>query len=224
LEEVSEFRPILTGDVFARVSFKAPDGGVKLRDVMILQHPCSLRTNGVDLADRLLVATVRNFRRLEDRTTHARLMPLPELRPELDSERRRNPAAWFDDLHLVTPQQLEGLRIACLTLPGMNILLQRWVFHSSRALIPSRTYHEANIAVYEEADIIEDWCWDRTEDGLSVAAATAECVEWLREDKDGVPSRQERLRDGEAQRNLIRREAQNQRRELRRVEEAIAEN
>ncbi len=216
-DEVTDFRPIFTGDVFARVPYGEAGGSPKLRDVMILQHPCALRTNGVDLASRLLVAAVRDFKRLDDWTTHGCLMPLPELRPDLSSARRRNPAAWFDDLYFVTPTQLEGRRISCLSLSGMTLLMQRWVYHSSRAVIPSITYSEANIAVYEEADVIEDWCWDRVEDGLSVAEATTECVDWLRLEKDDLPTRQAQLRDGEGQRSLIRRQALSHRRELRRM-------
>ncbi|MDQ4142803.1 MAG: hypothetical protein M3198_03510 [Actinomycetota bacterium] len=54
-EEVSEARPLLTGDVIQ--SIKIP--GVEVEgDSIILTHPCSMRKDGVNLADRLLVARV----------------------------------------------------------------------------------------------------------------------------------------------------------------------
>lgn len=49
-DEVSQTRPIFTGDVFTGVQLPGSTGSVKARSVVVIQHPCSMRTNGVDLA------------------------------------------------------------------------------------------------------------------------------------------------------------------------------
>lgn len=57
-EEISPCRPYLIGDVFGGVSFPNGMGGEKKRRVAILQHPCSMRKDGVNLRDSILVAKV----------------------------------------------------------------------------------------------------------------------------------------------------------------------
>lgn len=213
-DELAGHRPILTGDVFARVPFILPDGQSKLRDLMVLQHPCSLRTNGVDLVPNLLVASVGDFKRLEDWRTHGSIMPLPSIRPDATNAKKRHQSARFGDLHLVSSEQLTGKRIACLSLPGVNLVLQRWVYYSSRVTVPTHDFNSVNISVFEEADIIEEWCEDRQGDGISVEQATRECVEWLREEKGDAPMRQDLLKSDQ-HRSSIRREASKYRRSLR---------
>ncbi len=57
-DEVAPARPLFTGDIFQLPAVPglrddgAPDA------VILLQHPCAFRTDGVDLAPRLLVAEV----------------------------------------------------------------------------------------------------------------------------------------------------------------------
>jgi hypothetical protein len=48
-------RPVFTGDLFDTTPVLAPDGQVKVKTVMVVQHPCALRTNR-QLVERLLVA------------------------------------------------------------------------------------------------------------------------------------------------------------------------
>lgn len=217
-DEVQSCRPYLTGDVFAGVKTMSADGTTKARDVLIIQHPCALRTNGVDLVPQLLVAKIQSFRLLtpEDWKGSGKMMPLPFLYPEASTDRKRHFAGMFDTLFLVTPDQLGTCRVACMSQAGINLLLQRWVYHSSRATIPTVTYDEANISVFEEADLIEDWCMERVDRGLKVTDATAECIAWLREEQDGQPMRQELLRDPQ-QRSTVR---QQMKRHLRTLREA----
>ncbi|MEV7347005.1 hypothetical protein [Streptomyces sp. NPDC093544] len=203
-EEVESCRPYLTGDVFMGVETATADGARKKRDVMIIQHPCVLRTNGVDLVSQLLVARVQQHPPIEDWGKYGKLMPLPGLFPNAASERKKHCAAMFDSLFLVTPQQLGDARVACLSQVGINTLLQRWVFHSSRATILTHTFDEANFHVFEEADVIEDWVIERTiEGGLKREDAAVECMEWLRRDLGDGRTQQVRLRDRQ-QRSAVR--------------------
>src|SRR5262249_36105770 len=94
-------RPIFTGDTFAKVTVQSV-GDTKVKDVMILQHPCALRSNGVDLHPRLLVAELRKHPVIgvQDWTGHVAKMPLPDLFPTVASG-KRNQAAFFAELYLV---------------------------------------------------------------------------------------------------------------------------
>ncbi len=65
-DEVSATRPIFTGDVFTGVRLPGSTGRVKARSVVVLQHPCSMRSNGVDLAWHILVAEVTNRKVIEE--------------------------------------------------------------------------------------------------------------------------------------------------------------
>ncbi len=131
--EVVRHRPVFTGDVFEKVPVQGL-GESKTKTVIVLQHPCALRSNGVDLHSRLLVAALRNHKVIpvEDWTGHVGKMPLPELITALET-RRRHHAAFFDEPYLVDPDDLSlDKRIACLSQTGVNLLLQRWVHHNSR--------------------------------------------------------------------------------------------
>ena len=156
-DEVVATRPIFTGDVFTGVQLPGSTGKTKARSVVVLQHPCSMRTNGVDLAWQVLVAEV--------------------------TSQSQHQAANFDNLYTVTPNLLTA-RIASLSPFGVNLLLQRWVHYSSRVVVPTHTFHEQTTAFYEEADLIEDWC-DET-GGDDPRVETQACLNWLRADRDGT--------------------------------------
>lgn len=193
--EVSETRPVFTGDVFAGLQLPGSTGKVKARDVAVLQHPCSMRTNGVDLARQVLVAEVSNRKELEEKdwsTGHFNLMPLPDLRPEKKSQTRHS-AANFDNLYMVSPDVLTS-RIAALSPHGVNLLLQRWVHFSSRVVVPTDDFQKQTVSFYEEADLIEEWC-DESSSGDQRADART-CIEWLRVDRDGQ-TYQELLKDAQ---------------------------
>lgn len=205
-DDVSEVRPVLTGDVFEEVEVSEPDGTLSRRSVMVVDHPCSLRTDGVHLMPKLLVAAVEPREPLGTWRGNFSLMLLPGL--ELGTSAVRNAAAYFDDGYMISPKQLmAGQRVACLSTYGINLMLQRRVHRASRVVVPTYTFHEANEAVYEEADLIEEWCVQRCEKHQTLLAAAAECVEWLREIVDGT-RRQEHLRD--AQRRSAVRKAMRQ--------------
>ena len=77
--ELSEHRPVFTGDVFDGVSVDGPTGVRRTRSVLVLQHPCSMRVDGIQLAHRLLVAEVSNRKPLAEHEWlgNFSVMPLP---------------------------------------------------------------------------------------------------------------------------------------------------
>ena len=104
-DEVAATRPIFTGDVFTGVELPGSTGKIKARSVLVLQHPCSMRTNGVDLAWKVLVAEVANRKELDEQSWvggHFNLMPLPGLRRDIASQSQHQ-AANFDSLYTVPP-------------------------------------------------------------------------------------------------------------------------
>ena len=111
--------------------------------MIVLQHPCALRTDGVKLHSRLLVAELRSHKiiPIEDWPTgHYSKMPLPDLIPTTTSSKRHQ-AAFFDGPYLVGGDALDlDKRIACLSQSGVNLLMQRWVHHNSRVVVPTATY------------------------------------------------------------------------------------
>ncbi len=194
--EVVHHRPVFTGDVFEKVPVQGLRES-KTKTVIILQHPCALRSNGVDLHSRLMVAELRNHKVIpvEDWTGHLGKMPLPELVPAVETGRRHQ-AAFFDELYLVAADDLAAdKRSACLSQMGVNLLLQRWVHHNSRVVVPTTTYQEVSSPAYEEADLIEEWCEERVEAGLEIQDASVEAIKWLREDNGGGVTRQRMLED-----------------------------
>lgn len=204
-DDVVLHRPFFTGDVFTDVTLAAGDA-TRTRNVMVIQHPCAIRTDGVNLVDPLLVSEVRKHKELppEDWQGHGKLMPLPDLMPDIDTGRRHQ-AAMFDKLHLVAPADLKN-RVACLSQPGVNLLLQRWVHHSSRFIVPTQDFQTVTGGVFEEADMVEEWCEERVSEALSIADATAECVAWLRQESATGGGMRQRMLEEPQNRSAIRKE------------------
>jgi hypothetical protein len=187
-DEVEASRPIFTGDVFFDVEVQNV-GGIVQRDVIVLQHPCALRVDGVNLTDSLLVAEVipDKFYAEDDWRGNYRLMPLPFLSGGVDDPKHY--AASFVSLYLVVPASLDpAKRVASMYPLGVNLLLQRWVFHNSRRLMPTWKYSEVTRGPYEEADGIEEWCTIREPKGVSIQDASLEATAWLDDKTDvGIP-------------------------------------
>lgn len=199
-DEVVPQRPIFTGDVFFGVPVIGED---EPKNVMVLQHPCVIR-RGLMLVPKLLVAEVRpeGVHRPSRWDRVHRQMPLAEL---LVDGLPAHYAGFFVDHQLVRPEALDiDRRVACMSQRGVNLLLQRWVHHNSRVIVPTYDYQDVTSPQYEEADIIEEWCIDREYDGVSLDGATAEIDTWLRGDNSATAPRV-RLEDPQ-QRSAIRRE------------------
>lgn len=164
-EEVGAYRPTFTGDIYR---IEAP------RLVMVLQHPCALR-RGVDLHPKLLVASVApdNLRTNWSKASFA-TMPLPKL---LDG---KDYSADFIELEVIASRELQAHpRIAVLSQLGVNLLMQRWVYHSTRLVVPTHRYSDTTVGPFDEADLTEEWIEDRVDHGASPLEAERECASWL---------------------------------------------
>src|SRR6266511_58618 len=203
--EVSQARPIMTGDVIKGVDIP----GVEVEgDAIILQHPCSMRKGGVNLVDRLLTARVTAsedvpFGRWP--TGYFGRMPLPELYGE-----GNHASASFDDIGLVPAPVTEGAeRLACLGRKGINLLQQRFVFYLTRFAVPTFQLDRVAAAVFEEADLLEEWTMAALSRGQNAQEAAQQFHEWIRTDDGTGVSRQGRLAEPQglsAVRRALRRE------------------
>ncbi len=181
-DDVPLHRPIYTGDVFSAVTVRTTLGEEKTRLVAVLQHPCTMRNNGA-LRESLLVGRVRQFGVLPRSQWHTneKLMPLPQVYPAKQSN-QANQAVFFEELYLVHPNALQlDKRIACLSEMGTCLLLQRWIFQSSRLVVPTWQIAQSNEHVYAEADLIEMWCEEAKERGVPLDQATSDADAWLSE-------------------------------------------
>ena len=138
-DEVSQTRPVFTGDVFTGLRLSGSTGRTKARSVVVLQHPCSMRTNGVDLAWQVLVAEVTNRKELDEAGWaggNYNLMPLPGLRPEATNQGKHQ-AANFDNLYTVS-------RAAC-AISAVGVAVAVWCEPAAAALgalqFPCRRAH-----------------------------------------------------------------------------------
>lgn len=200
-DEVVAQRPIFTGDVFFNVTV---EGDEQASSVIVLQHPCVIR-RGIELTPNLLVAEVAPAALLPPSQwveKFFRQLPLAEL---VAGATPKHFAAFFDRYHLIRRKDLElDHRVATMSQRGVNLLMQRWVHHNSRMVVPTQEYQKVTSAQYDEADIIEEWCIDREDDGVSLDDATVEIDTWLTGDKSTTSPRA-RLEDPQ-QRSAIRRE------------------
>lgn len=190
-----QHRPIMTGDVFFDVPVHGV-GEIMNLDVIILQHPCAMR-NGPDLIPQLLVAVVEQFQDpLKDNLRHRSqwernytLMPLPLINygPESADE---NLAAFFVEPVLVRAADLDkAKRRACMMPEGVALMLQRWVHHNSRGVIPLWRYEHIIKIPYMESNAIAEWCEVRGP-AIGVEAAEQEAEAWLSApDEYGTPRR-----------------------------------
>lgn len=213
-DEVTQHRPVFTGDVYFDIQI-AGEGGPK--NVIVLQHPCAIRKDGVTLMPKLLVGEVLGDSPLPPSEWAGGFytqLPLAELQPVA---RPRHGRAFFDKHQLMTPEELAaGRRVCCLSQVGVNLLMQRWVNHNTRVVIPTFEYQRMSAPQFEEADLVEDWCIDREDDGVHIPDASRELDEWLSSRNEGGVSRRELLNE-EQQRSQVRQELRAYLRELRKT-------
>lgn len=186
-DEVSEHRPLFTGDVIRGPSIGDAQG---TNLVMIIAHPCAMRS-GPHLSPSVLAAAVRPHpaeapARWADGFFNR--MPLPDL----EGDGGAFHVAWLEQIGLVSTEDLQnGQRIACLSTIGVNILQQRLVFYLTRLEVETSVLWEAFSHTYEESDLLEEW----VESLHDVEPTPTESFEsWIRE---GSPTRQDRLRDAQ---------------------------
>ena len=197
-DEVEAARPILTGDVFSGVTVPGLDGSGL---AIVLTHLCSMRADGVNLAKRLFMARVSPSEEVpisKWQTGHFKVMPLPELLGEHYSAR-------FDEMGLVESAALPTTgRVACMTPYGVNLLQQRFIWYLTRFLVPTHRLDEATGAVFEEADLQEEWVVATTERGEDVAESARAFHKWVRSIDDLGVSRQKQLEDPQRRAGLRR--------------------
>lgn len=174
--ESLEHRPLFTGDI---VQVRGAD------TLAVLQHPCSMR-RGSKLVERLLVAEVRRSEHgsPSDWSKHQRRMFLPGLREN---------ETWsieFDQLDVVqSVDALSAKRIAILSQIGVNLLLQRYVNHLSRVIVPTARINETITGQFEEADLTGDALEELVGAGVDASTA-AELVDgWFGEGNRGETRR-----------------------------------
>jgi len=188
-DEVETSRPVLTGDVFEDVAIPSIDGtGLGI----VLTHPCSMRTDGVTLATRLLMARVSASGEIpleQWKTGHFKVMPLPLLMSGHFS-------ALFDEMGMVESAILRATsRVACLTPYGINLLQQRFVWHLTRFLAPTHRLGEVSEAVFEEVDLCTEWVSEATSAGDDPTAAEQAFHQWIRSSDESGSRRQNLLRE-----------------------------
>jgi len=120
-------------------------------------------------------------------------MPLPELWP---SRIEDHFAADFVELDFIAASEFNlTRRIACLSQVGVNLLMQRWVHHNSRVIVPSHVYQVVTSGPFEEAELTEEWCEERAAEGSDLATSVNEAHAWMRADAGDGRSRQKLLED-----------------------------
>jgi len=188
---VLEHRPLLTGDVLS-----LQDG----RMVTLLQHPCSMR-RGIDLVPRLQVAPVELWesRAPSDWTKHVLRMFLPKFSEAGDH------AIEFDKIDLVeSSDALEADRLAVLSQRGVNLLLQRYIHHVSRVIVPTISINEMISGQFDEADLTGDAIEELVRVGFAIRASHERVDKWLGEGARGA-TRREQL-DSPQHRSVVRRD------------------
>ena len=188
-DEVEAARPYMTGDVFRDVSIP---GVESTGHGIVLTHPCSMRSNGIDLAKRLLVARVAASDQIpldKWRDGYFKVMPLPGM---LDGHF----SAKFNEIGLVRSQSLlPDERMACLTPLGINLLQQRFIWYLTRFFAPTNRLNEAAESVFEEAELLEEWISTIREAGGSDPEGIRAFHEWIRIKDATGNSRQDLLAD-----------------------------
>lgn len=155
-DEVERLRPVLQGDVFEDAEI--PGLPLETTLAVVLTHPCSMRTSGGALRERLAVARVREYRYVapEDWPTgHYRVLPMPRLRPGHENQHL---AADFEMLGTVASSDLLlDRRIACLSDYGIAVLQQRRVHNDTRLVVELEVLHEQAAPNLEEAELLHEW-------------------------------------------------------------------
>lgn len=192
-EDVTDFdtRPAFTGDVYKLSSD---------RTVVLVQHPCAMR-RGIELAPKLLACELKINRSgvpTDWSTGHYKRMFLSDLAGT-------SYFVDFDEFDAITRDEVRGAaRIAILSSRGVNLLVQRWLHHNSRVVVPTITINVQTSGPFEEAELIQEASADLVAAGRTVDEAATAVDSWLGESAgDGAISRRDRLADPQ-QRSVIR--------------------
>jgi hypothetical protein len=190
-EDVNPLRPLFTGDVVADLAIPGvQDGGL----AAIVAHPCSMRGKDARLEPRVLAAAVAGSGKI-GRTAWVTgdfgLMPLPDL-----LEAGQLFVVRLDDIgKALTADIMAGMRVACLSPFGVNLLQQRFIFRFTRHEVPTYLLQEVSAHVSEEADLLEEWSDTVCAAEASQEQAAASFEAFIRADRGGGKTLQGDLRD-----------------------------
>lgn len=166
--EVDEHRPRFTGDICHI------DEGASF---VLLQHPCAMR-RGPRLEEKQLVAGVSEFGNgipADWNSGHFRRMFFPELFQD-----GRTWSADFSAIQILSAEQVENAeRVAILSQIGVNLLMQRWVHHNTRVVVPTITINDTTAGPFEEADLVGESMPGMLGTGISRDEALAEMEDWF---------------------------------------------
>jgi hypothetical protein len=190
-EDVNPLRPLFTGDVVANLAIP---GVQEVGMAAVVAHPCSMRGKEAQLEPRVLVAAVAESGKI-GRTAWAggnfALMPLPDL-----VETGQLCVARLDDIgKALTADIMAGVRVACLSPFGVNLLQQRFIWRLTRHQVPTYLLQEVSAHVFEEADLLEEWSDTVCAAGASPEQAAASFEAFVRADRGGGSTLQGDLRD-----------------------------
>jgi hypothetical protein len=186
------FRPLFTGDVLRRP-------GDEL--VMTVHHPCAMR-RGADLVERVLVVGVAAAGSPPPKlwTGSYRAMFLPDLFGDGSDF-----VADLDDIDMMSPADIAASTRAVILSPvGVNLLMQRWINHTSRVVVPTPTINTMIAGQYDEADLVAEAVGELVSMGAGAAPAQAQVARWLDVPPAGEEALRRRLSDPQ-QRSTVRR-------------------
>jgi hypothetical protein len=151
-EPIEPWRPVMTGDVF--------DGPVipgcgPHELILVLSHPCSLRSDGVQLVERVQALPVSegNAIPVPGWRGNFRVMPLPELRSD-----ERHYRARLTEFGMVPAEELDlDRRLCALTEEGVMLLQQRFFHNQSRVKVELPTIYEEEAPLFTEIELWTQW-------------------------------------------------------------------
>lgn len=163
--ELLAYRPRFTGDLLL-----LPDGDL----VVLVQHPCAMR-RGASLLPKLLACGTSQVTKAPSdwSTGNYKRMFLPDLPGG-------SLAIDFTDMRVLqSAEAASASPRAILSMTGVNLLVQRWLHHNSRVIVPTITIHEQTAGPFEEADLTGDMIADLILDGMNGDVAAEAVDTWM---------------------------------------------
>jgi hypothetical protein len=163
LEEVSPFRPILTGDIFRGVTVPGAEMDDEPTLAMVIGHPSGMRS-GAMLNARIRTAPVVTDPRLSAKkaATHiSDIFGLPRLSDFTHDECKVDSGPWGVRVDLSAPVLTElftpEARCACLSPKGIALLVQCVVNSDTRVLVREDTISTKLAPKLLEIEWLENW-------------------------------------------------------------------
>jgi hypothetical protein len=208
-KDVNANRPIFTGDVFANVPIAGVQGGGM---AVLVAHPCSMRGSHAKLRDRILTAAVHELSESIGsgawKRGHYDEMPLPEVNGS------GLHVGQFSEIGQALTEDLAKTdRLACLSVYGVNLLQQRFIWNLTRFEVPTFRLNEAFAHTLEEADLLEDWNEILRSAEITEEEAAATFESFIRQDQGNGRTLQADLRDPQL-RAAVRTACRNQARRI----------